>query len=107
MKPITISEAVAELRAQIEDAVAARPDDGFTLEVIEAELQMVGTLTRSTEASGGSKVTFSLFGFGADAGAEARMAHGVETAHTVTLKLNVLGPGGRRVNVNTETDGPF
>jgi hypothetical protein len=62
MDRITIGEAVEELRSQIAEAQAARPKDGLFFEILEAELQIHGTFSRSTDVGGGGAVKFSVFG---------------------------------------------
>jgi hypothetical protein len=108
VQPITISEAVEELRSQIIDAQAVRPDGGLSFEIVEAQLQIQGSLSRSVEGGGSGKVKFSVFGFGAEAGANAGASQSAQTAHTVTLKLNVtdLTTGGR-AEIDAETGGTF
>ncbi|GGX58082.1 hypothetical protein GCM10007385_28310 [Tateyamaria omphalii] len=108
MQPISIGEAVEELRSQIIEAQAARPDGELSFEIVEAQLQIQGSLSRSVEGGGSSKVKFSVFGFGAEAGANAGASYSAETAHTVTLKLNVTDTTtGGRAEIDAETRGAF
>lgn len=109
MEPITIADAVRELRSQIIEAQAARDDGDLSFEIVEAQLQIQGNLSRRVDAGGNGKVKFSVLGFGAEAGGNAGVSQTAGTAHTVTLKLNVTDTStGGRVEVDAQTDGtPF
>lgn len=108
MDRITIGEAVEELRSQIAEAQTARPKDGLFFEILEAELQIHGTFSRSTDVAGGGAVKFSVFGLGAEAGANATHTRGQTTAHIVRLKFNLRDSQGKGpVEINIETSGDF
>lgn len=108
MDRITIGEAVEELRSQIAEAQAARPDDGLFFEILEAELQIHGTFSRTTDVRGGGAVKFSVFGLGAEATGNASHNRGQTTTHTVKLRLNLRDSKGKGpVEINIETSGKF
>lgn len=105
MEPITIKEAVRELRTQIAEAHRDRGDDGLIFEIEEAELQIHGGFTREIGGGTSGKLSFNVFGWGAEAGAEGSVSQGKEVSHTITLKLNVKdAQTGSEVPVNDRTD---
>ncbi|WP_171236749.1 trypco2 family protein [Ruegeria sp. HKCCA6837] len=108
MTPITIRDAMEELRTQIRDAQEPARDDDISFEITEAQVQIRGSFTRSREASGAASVKFSVFGFGAGAGGDAGMSQGRDIAHTVTLSLKVTDArSGGSVRISTEQSGDF
>ena len=83
MSNVPISDAIAELRTELQKAAARKPETGigFDVEAIEVELQVV----HSTTTNMGVEAGWSVLGFkfGAESGIE-RAETGV---HKVTLKL--------------------
>lgn len=108
MTDISLKDAVGELRTQIAQAQADGKTGPIGFEILEAEVQIQGSFSRSVEGGGGGTVKFTVFGFGAEAGAEGKAGYGRETTQTVTLKLRVFDRDtDGSVDINTETSGQF
>lgn len=109
MDQITIPEAVDELRSQIAEAQQRLESDKLTFEIVEVELQIQGTLTRTVGEDGSANVKFSVLGFGGELGGGVHHASTNSAVQTVKLKMHVGDPSepGKRVSIRRESRGSF
>lgn len=83
-------EVLASLRADIAEAIEQGKDEGIQFEMGEVEVELKAAITEAADLKSGGKLSFSIFGVGAEAGGDLTDKAASEYAHTIKFKLKPL-----------------
>lgn len=98
---IELDELITDLRAQLEKAIAKKPDNGLQFELGNIELELQVAVQRNKSADMGSKFNFKVLPwFGTEAEAKLHAGSQVGTTHTFKLTLKPIGADGEDQRVS-------